>query len=457
MAGSTSNTLEIPGYRVQRELGEGGMARVYLAVQESLEREVALKVLSTELVSDPEFCQRFLKEGKTLAKVTHPHVVTIFDSGEHQGIYYMCMELIRSGTLEDRIAGGQLALPKVIEVLRQVAEALAWSHDKGLVHRDIKPGNVLFRDQRTAVLSDFGIAKSMSKDATRMTAAGLAIGTPAYMSPEQASGHELTARSDQYSLGVMLFEMLTGEVPFRAETSFSVALQHLQSPVPSLPGKHRHLQPIVEKMMAKEPAERFNSLEEMLVALEAASPETSAARGTEIIDSSAAPAPRRARPVMLAAAGMGVAAALLAGGAFLAERQGYFGGGATEQVGGPGSDTPVATAEPADAVAAPLDPAEREQVEKWLDIAETHFEVGRLTAPPGNNALEAYRKVLEIDATNAAAKQGLEEIAATYVELARETLQEGNRTDTEALVKEGLEAFPDNQGLKQLRQRLAEG
>ncbi|MGA8262650.1 MAG: protein kinase [Arenicellales bacterium] len=432
---TTGHTLEIPGYLVQHELGQGGMARVFLAVQKSLEREVALKVLSTELVSDPEFCQRFLKEGKTLARLSHPHVVTIFDSGEHEGIYYMCMELVRGGTLEDRIAKGELSLAQSIEVLKQVAGALEWSHGKGLVHRDIKPGNVLFRDERTAVLSDFGIAKSISKNATRMTAAGLAIGTPAYMSPEQASGRELTARSDQYSLGVMLYEMLTGKVPYVGETSLSVVVQHLQAPVPALPDEHEVLQPIVEKMMAKDPNDRFTTLEEMTVALERACGGTGTASRTEILQPTIERQPRTKRMVLAAS---GLAAVLLAGGAgayFYLAPQGIF-----------SKPPPVHK----------LDPATQAKVKKWLDIAETHFEIGRLMDPPENNAFYAYQKVLSLDPDNAAAQEGLRKIASTYVQVAKDTLKKGNKSDAEALVKEGLKAFPENDDLARLQKQLAQ-
>lgn len=441
--------LEIPGYRVQRELGLGGMARVYLAIQESLDREVAIKVLSTELVSDPDFCQRFLKEGRTLAKLTHPHVLTIYDSGEHEGVYYMCMELIRGGTLEDRIADDKLHLSHSVDVLKQVASALEWSHGKGLVHRDIKPANVLFRDDRTAVLSDFGIAKTLSKDATRMTAAGIAIGTPTYMSPEQASAQELTASSDQYSLGVMFYEMLTGKVPFDGETSISVALQHLQAPVPQLPEKYANLQPIIDKMMAKDPADRFATLEEMLVAAGRAVEDGAKPAGTEVIDTPTQGTrsdalPRRTRPMILAAIG-GLAALALVGGVY------YM---VVEQGASPTEQTEATEPPTPDRV---LDPATRQEVDKWLEIAKTHYDIGRLTDPPGNNALDAYRKVLELDPGNPRAREGLNNIAATYEQVARESLEQDRVGDAREVVEEGLRLFPDNKGLAALQDSLPGG
>lgn len=440
-------TLEIPGYRVQRELGEGGMARVFVAVQQSLEREVAIKVLSTELVSDPEFCQRFLKEGRTLAQITHPHVVTIFDSGEHQGVYYMCMELIRGGTLEERIAKGELPVAQSIDVLRQVASALEWSHGKGLVHRDVKPANVLFRDERTAVLSDFGIAKSVSKNTTRMTAAGLAIGTPAYMSPEQAAARELTARSDQYSLGVMFYEMLTGNVPYDADTGLAIAVQHLQAPVPKLPEEHAHLQPVIDQMMAKDPEERFTTLEEMIVTLERTGAGTGKSGGgrTELLDRVSLSLPRP-RPVQLA--GLGAFFVLLAAGVYLVTQQGLFRPGGMVTSGMDAMAPPPASM---------LDPATQQEVDKWLGIAQMHYDIGRLIEPPGTNAMEAYQRVLELDANNAEARQGLTDIADTYEKLARESLVNGNSEESKTLVTEGLKADPEHPGLAQLRDQIDGG
>ena len=266
--------IEIPGYHIQRELGQGGMARVYLGIQQSLEREVAIKVLSTDLVSDPEFCERFLKEGKTLAKVSHPNIVPIYDCGEHDGVYYMCMQFVSGGTLEDRLHQGRLPVNESVQILKQVASALERSHGKDVVHRDVKPANVLFRDDGTLALSDFGIAKTTRQDATQMTAVGMAIGTPAYMSPEQASAKEITPKSDQYSLGVLFYEMLTGSVPYSAGTAIAVAIQHLQAPIPSLPIELNHLQPIIDRVMAKDPDERFNTFEELIVTLDKVSVDT---------------------------------------------------------------------------------------------------------------------------------------------------------------------------------------
>ncbi len=439
--------MEIPGYHIQRELGQGGMARVYLAIQQALEREVAIKVLSPDLISDPEFCQRFLKEGKILAQLAHRNVVPIFDCGEHQGIYYMCMEFVPGGTLEDRLNQGGLPLIEATDILKQVASALEWSHGKKLIHRDVKPANVLFRDNGDPVLSDFGIAKTTRPDATKMTAVGMAIGTPTYMSPEQALAQDVTPKSDQYSLGVLFFEMLTGQVPYHADTAIQVAVQHMQAPIPSLPNELKHLQPVINRVMAKDPEERFNTMEELIVSLDKATADPSSDLKTEIIGSHAnvgvaASKATVRNPILLVSVGI-VSAGLLLGVLYLWE--GKTGSKESDQISNVSETiTPPAL----------LDPATMQEVNKWLDIAKTHHSIGRLVEPPQNNALEAYWKVLELDATNRDAIQGLRDIAESFDVMARESLKGGDIDESKHLVTQGLMADPENNGLFQLQKQL---
>jgi serine/threonine-protein kinase PpkA len=258
--------IEIPGYQIERELGEGAMATVYLATQRSLERKVALKVMAAALAADPSFCERFLREGKTLARLSHPHTVTIFDIGNVGTHYYMAMEYLPNGTLKERIAAG-LSVEQAVVYIRQIASALGYAHDKGLVHRDVKPANILFRADGTAVLSDFGIAKSL-EDRTQFTQAGFAVGTPSYMSPEQARGQQIDGRADLYALGVVFYEILTGKLPYVGADSLSTALAHLTEPLPSLPIEQGRFQPILAKLLAKDPAERFANAAQLIAALD---------------------------------------------------------------------------------------------------------------------------------------------------------------------------------------------
>ncbi|AZF02675.1 Serine/threonine protein kinase PpkA [Pseudomonas orientalis] len=271
--------IEIPGYTIEGEIGEGAMANVYLATQRSLERKVALKVMAAALAADPTFCERFLREGKTLARLSHPHTVTIHDIGNVGELYYMAMEYLPNGTLKERIAAG-LTPEQGVTLIRQIASALGYAHAQGLVHRDVKPANILFRADGTAVLSDFGIAKSLD-DRTQFTQAGFAVGTPSYMSPEQARGQEIDGRADLYALGVVLYEILVGELPYRGTDALSTALAHLTEPLPELPVHHGRYQEVLRKLLAKDPAERFADADALVRALDnlpADSPEATLVR-----------------------------------------------------------------------------------------------------------------------------------------------------------------------------------
>ncbi|WLG68094.1 serine/threonine-protein kinase [Pseudomonas brassicacearum] len=263
---SLTLNIVIPGYDIEGPIGEGAMASVYLATQRSLERKVALKVMAAALAADPTFCERFLREGKTLARLSHPHTVTIHDIGNVGELYYMAMEYLPNGTLKERIAAG-LTPEQGLTYIRQIASALGYAHGLGLVHRDVKPANILFRADGTAVLSDFGIAKSLD-DRTQFTQAGFAVGTPSYMSPEQARGQDIDGRADLYALGVVLYEILVGKLPYTGNDALSTALAHLTEPLPELPVHHGRYQDVLRKLLAKDPAERFPDAAALLRALD---------------------------------------------------------------------------------------------------------------------------------------------------------------------------------------------
>ena len=259
--------LNIPGFDIDRMIGEGAMATVYLALQRSLERKVALKIMAPALAADASFCERFLREGKTLARLAHPHIVTVHDIGNAGQHYYMAMEYLPNGTLSERIAAG-LSPEQGLQYIRQIASALGYAHSQGLIHRDVKPANILFRADGTAVLSDFGIAKSLD-DSTQFTQVGFAVGTPNYMSPEQARGLDIDGRADLYALGVVLYEILVGELPYMGTDALSTALAHLTQPLPELPLQHSRYQTLLQRLLAKNPDERFNNAGELLAALDA--------------------------------------------------------------------------------------------------------------------------------------------------------------------------------------------
>ncbi|MCB1919655.1 MAG: protein kinase [Candidatus Competibacteraceae bacterium] len=246
----------IPGYKVEKLISGGAMGQVYLAIQEALERPVAIKVINPSLSVDATFRQRFLKEGKIVARLRHPHILTIHDIGECLNQYYMVMEYVEGGTLKNRIQKG-LSAEQAVNILRQLAGALGHAHHQGFVHRDIKPANILFRDDHNAVLSDFGIAKAF-EDTAPLTATGLAIGTILYMSPEQAQGKVLDGRSDLYSLGLVFFEMLTGYRPDRTPDGATE----------SLPIEFSRYQDILDKLLARSPNDRFKTAEQLVEALD---------------------------------------------------------------------------------------------------------------------------------------------------------------------------------------------
>jgi serine/threonine-protein kinase PpkA len=259
--------LNIPGFDIDGVIGEGAMATVYLALQRSLERKVALKIMAPALAADASFCERFLREGKTLARLAHPHIVTVHDIGNVGEHYYMAMEYLPNGTLRERIAAG-LSPEQGLQYIRQIASALGYAHSQGLIHRDVKPANILFRADGTAVLSDFGIAKSLD-DRTQFTQVGFAVGTPNYMSPEQARGLDIDGRADLYALGVVLYEILVGELPYMGTDALSTALAHLTQPLPELPIQHSRYQTLLQRLLAKNPDERFSNAAELLAALDA--------------------------------------------------------------------------------------------------------------------------------------------------------------------------------------------
>lgn len=282
--------MDIPGYKIVRELGQGGMSRVYLAIQENFEREVALKVMLPELLADATFSERFLREAKIVGQLSHPHIVAVFDVGVHENHHYISMSYHDDGDLKGRVKNG-ITPQESLFVVQQVAQALDFAHKQGFVHRDIKPENVLFRKDGTVVLSDFGISKAMDSN-TNMTSTGTAIGTPRYMSPEQAGGKKVDGRADLYSLGVMLFEMLTGKVPYDAEDSIAIAVMHVTEPVPVLPEHLQLYQPLIDRMMAKQPDERYQTGAEIVIDihsyLTSQSPSISGPTGTVMVNTAAA-------------------------------------------------------------------------------------------------------------------------------------------------------------------------
>src|SRR5688500_7646178 len=260
------DTLFDGRYRISRKLGSGGMANVYLAQDEELGRRVAIKILDDRHARDDQFVERFRREAQNAAGLSHPSIVSIYDRGDSEGTYYIAMEHVEGRTLKELlVARGPSPLGIAIDYTRQILSALRFAHRNGIVHRDIKPHNVIVDGEGRVKVMDFGIARAGA--ASQMTEAGSIIGTAQYLSPEQARGAPVDQTSDLYSTGIVLYELLTGSVPFNGETPVEIAMKHL-SQVPAPPSTHRpeiprDLDYVALRALAKDPSDRYHSAEEM--------------------------------------------------------------------------------------------------------------------------------------------------------------------------------------------------
>ena len=307
----------VPGYRIVRVLGQGGMATVYLATQESLGREVALKLLAERYAQDPEAAGRFVREARTAARLVHRHIVGIHDVGTHDGRPYLAMEYLPGGTLP----AGRTSPAEALQAVREIALALDHAHAQGVVHRDIKPENILRRADGSHALADFGIART-ADTATVMTREGITLGTPHYMSPEQLQGKPLDGRADLYSLGVVLYQLLTGALPYQGTDGWSIGVQHLTAAIPRLPPELARYQPLVDRMMAKDPADRPQTGAEAAQLLEAALAGITPAPAPVTVAAPSIPAAKQRRVVLAVAAAAVLGFVGWAGWQLLAQRKG---------------------------------------------------------------------------------------------------------------------------------------
>jgi serine/threonine-protein kinase len=308
---SLIDTLFDGRYRIQRKLGAGGMADVYLAEDQELGRRVAIKILNNRHANDAQFIERFRREAKNAAALNHPNIVSIYDRGEAEDTYYIAMEFLDGRTLKELIISrGAAPINVAIEYARQILSALRFAHRHGIVHRDIKPHNVLVDGEGRVKVTDFGIARAGT---SQMTETGSIVGTAQYLSPEQARGGEVDPRSDLYSLGVVLYELLTGKTPFDGETPVEIAMKHL-STAPKPPSKLRpdippDLDMVVMRALAKTPDDRYQSADEMEADLERV------ARGASVsatTTDTATQVLRRPAPAAAATAAAATAATMIA-------------------------------------------------------------------------------------------------------------------------------------------------
>lgn len=417
--------MKITGYQIVRTLGRGGMATVYLAEQESMQREIALKVMSTTLLGDERFSERFLREARLAARLRHPNVVQVHDvgaSGEH---HFMAMELL---------PGGPVMKPQApprdpdfaLRVTRQIASALDYAGQQGIVHRDIKPDNILLREDGTAVLTDFGIARAA--DTSRMTGTGMVIGTPNYMSPEQARGHALDGRADLYSLGIVLYEMLVGHVPYQAADSVAIGVMHLTAEIPRLPPQYGAIQPIIERLLAKDPSHRFQTGAQLVTAIDALQHGPSNSQETRIL-----PGP-----------GSGETPAITHTGGFGGSPS--TPGSGVARASGPINAQPAARRSRRPWIALALIVAlagagwgwhalsQRGELDAMLQQAGIALEQGKLTGEPAA-ARELYLEILARDPGNPTARLGLREVARRLSFRARAALGRNDAAPAQELLE----------------------
>jgi eukaryotic-like serine/threonine-protein kinase len=287
-------TLLSGRFRLDEKIGSGGMSTVYLAFDPTLERWVAIKLMHRDISTDPDQLERFRREARAVARLNHPHVVTVIDAGEDDGTPYIVFEYVEGETLKERIARlGRLPVPEAVAYAIEIGRALSCAHSHRLVHRDVKPQNVLIDLDGRAKVTDFGIARSLETQG--LTATGRVLGTTDYVSPEQAMGHSVTEQSDIYSLGICLYEMLTGEVPFKADTQVAVAMQHVREPLPDVqrrrPEISAALAAVVERATAKETRNRYATADamdhdlEQVLAIEAARSGETSGEATAVLRS----------------------------------------------------------------------------------------------------------------------------------------------------------------------------
>ncbi len=407
---ATQDFPTINGYTLLRVIGQGGMSTVYLGEQKSLGRKVALKVMLADALTDEVSRARFENEARTIARLEHPHIVGIHEVGRsNDGQPFYSMSWLPRGHLGQRKLVGEQA--KVAAILRALLGALDYAHVRGVVHRDVKAENVLFDEGDRPMLADFGIAQQRGSN-PRLTSERVAVGSTAYMAPEQARGKEVDRRADLYSIGVLTWEMLTGQLPYNAGDALSMAVKHAQEPVPRLPSSLKHWQPLIDRAMAKKPEDRYASANDMLAALDAIEQRAGKGFGTVNVGSIPTPtasteeAPTRAgkgRGIVLA---FGVLAVLAAGA--------YFGLQSWREAQTTTTPTPPAahaaptTAAPAVAqapdtsavAASAVDSLPSQGIGAYLANADQQLRDGQLLLPANANAWDSLDAAWRINPTN---------------------------------------------------------
>lgn len=422
---------EIAGYRLLRVIAQGGMSTVYLARQESLGREVAIKVMRPEALADEVSRRRFENEARTIGRLEHPHIVGIYQIGRTgDDLPYYVMPHMPHGHLGQRDFSGDE--DKVREILRALLSALAYAHARGVIHRDVKAENVLFDEAGRPLLADFGIALRRGYG-SRVTSAGLAVGSTAYMAPEQARGEEVDPRADLYGVGVLAWELLTGELPFKASDALSMAVMHAQDPVPRLPRHLRHWQRFIDRAMAKGPLKRFHDAGDMLRALDRV-PRRGSHRAAALQDAlRALPAslkrlPRAAWALLALAVAGGIGLTLRQAGS--ADEDGFFRARTATAAAPTDGGLPAPTATGAGMLANPDDAllraAPESRASRLIADAERQTAARRLYLPKHDNAYDSLVAAAASDPGHLQLPQAAASLATALAAEARRKIQAGD-------------------------------
>ncbi len=501
----------LTGYTVERMIAQGGMARVYLARQDVLQRQVAIKVLDPQLAATESIehftvsVERFLREGTLIAALNQPNIVHIYDVGAYaDGLPYLIMEYLPGGTLRNRMQGA-LPADEALAICRQIAQGLAVAHAQGIIHRDVKPSNILFRADGIAVLTDFGIAKQHGSQ--EITRGGSTLGTPYYLSPEQALGQPVDGRSDLYGLGVMLYEMLTGNKPFEGESTIATVLHHIQTPPPPLPPELAAYQPLLNRLLAKQPEQRYPNANALIVAID---------QVIATVASATPPASHWVKTAVPLVLGLLILGAIILGTTYLLRHR-------TAPASVPAIHTeaasviaplvmktappdlalqtirdaaptePMATAPEADSAdlwallqapppdtatqllaavfadvihslgtaadpsvptATPLPASAPTALETLLTAGQTALAQGRLLSPEQASAHSYFNQALKLDARNATARKGLSQLGDAIFIKAEQSVKQGNLREAKRWVREGLKIQPKHGKLRALQTLL---
>ena len=457
--------LDIPGYKILHEIGRGGISKVYLAVQNSLQRQVALKILHAHYSDFDDYKTRFIQDGRAAANLNHPNIVDVYDMGIIGHKFFIAMEYLDGGTLQQRILQG-LTTEQAILIALCIAQALSYAHKHYCIHRDIKPMNILFRNDGTPILADFSIAKYGLEDQS-ITMTGMVLGSPKYMSPEQASGEKVNETSDIYSLGIVLYEMLTGTAPYGETTSaMELFLKHANDPIPTLPRHLKQYQKLINYMLAKSPEDRPQSADEVIALLSRYQniktkdiPHQNTLSGAE---------KRYKIKKAWAIAGTCLAIVSAVGGGVHSKFNLVDVFQSTEPSR---TSTNTNTSQrytigltlPSHSEIKPESSASSKQqnsnpeendISQLLVKAKEQLDERLLTSPAGDNAFETYQHILEYDKGNTDALAGMQKIADSYSQLAEKELQRKNFKESLGFAQKGLIVASNHTELKALQAKI---